>query len=95
MKKDKSLAIENDQDSAKRARQKKLRHKKHMRFWDRLAGFIIVLVLVVGCSCLGLEYIILKGPSPALREQSFLSSSSVAPPMTGTARIPRIAVEPI
>ena len=73
MKKDKSLAIENDQDSAKRARQKKLRHKKHMRFWDRLAGFIIVLVLVVGCSCLGLEYIILKGPSPALRDM-FIST---------------------
>ena len=55
MKKEKTLAIENEQERAKRDRQRKLRHKKHMRFWDRLAGFIIVLVLVVGCSCLGLE----------------------------------------
>ena len=44
-----------------------------MRFWDRLAGFIIVTVLVVGCACLGLEYIILKGPSPALRSM-FIST---------------------
>jgi len=48
---------------------KKLRrHLKWRRFWDRLAGFIIVTVLVVGCGLLGLEYIILKGPSPALRD---------------------------
>ena len=52
---------------------KKLRHKRAMRFWDRLAGFIIVTVLVVGCACLGLEYIILKGPSPALRSM-FIST---------------------
>jgi exopolysaccharide biosynthesis protein len=39
-----------------------------MRFWDRVAGFIIVLVLVTGCFCLGLEYVIIKGPSPALRD---------------------------
>ena len=43
---------------------KKVRHKRAMRFWDRLAGFIIVTVLVVGCACLGLEYIILKGLLP-------------------------------
>ena len=52
---------------------KKVRHKRAMRFWDRLAGFIIVTVLVVGCACLGLEYIILKGPSPALRSM-FIST---------------------
>ena len=73
MKKDKTLEIENDQEKARRERQKKLKHKKHMRFWDRLAGFIIVLVLVVGCGLLGLEYIILKGPSPALRDM-FIST---------------------
>ena len=52
---------------------KKVRHKRAMRFWDRLAGFIFVTVLVVGCACLGLEYIILKGPSPALRSM-FIST---------------------
>ncbi len=62
---------ENEQELARKAeqesRRKKLRRYKRMRFWDRLAGFIIVTVLVVGCFCLGLEYVIVKGPSPALR----------------------------
>ena len=50
-------------------KKKKLRRRlKARRFWDRLAGFIIVTVLVVGCGLLGLEYVILKGPSPALRD---------------------------
>ncbi len=73
MKKKNTLEMENDQDLAKRKRQKAIRHKKIMRFWDRVAGFIIVFVLVVGCACLGLEYVILKGPSPALRDM-FIST---------------------
>ena len=56
------------QEAERERRRKKLRHKKRMRFWDRVAGFIIVTVLVVGCFCLGLEYVIIKGPSPALRD---------------------------
>ncbi len=37
-------------------KKKKLRRRlKARRFWDRLAGFIIVTVLVVGCGLLGLE----------------------------------------
>lgn len=47
---------------------KKLKRRRRQRFWDRVAGFIIVTVLVVGCSCLGLEYVLVKGPSPALGE---------------------------
>ena len=50
MKKKNSLEMENEQDLARRKRQKAIRHKKVMRFWDRVAGFIIVLVLVVGCA---------------------------------------------
>ena len=59
--------MENGQGSP-RERKKLIRHLKARRFWDRLAGFIIVTVLVVGCGLLGLEYVILKGPSPALRD---------------------------
>ncbi len=61
--------MDNGQEIDLAKKKKKLRrHLKARRFWDRLAGFIIVTVLVVGCSMLGLEYIILKGPSPALRD---------------------------
>ncbi len=56
------------QEAERESRRKKLRRYKRMRFWDRVAGLIIVTVLVVGCFCLGLEYVIIKGPSPALRD---------------------------
>lgn len=56
-----------DKEKELARRRKKLRRRRAARFWDRLAGFIIVTVLVVGSACLGLEYIILNGPSPALR----------------------------
>ena len=56
-----------DKEKKLARRRKKLRRRRAARFWDRLAGFIIVTVLVVGSACLGLEYIILNGPSPALR----------------------------
>ena len=68
MKKNKNVDMENEQEIARAQKKKLRRHLKSRRFWDRLAGFIIVTVLVVGCSLLGLEYVILKGPSPALRD---------------------------
>ena len=56
--KNKNIDMENDQE-LERLRKKKLRRRlKARRFWDRLAGFIIVTVLVVGCGLLGLEYVI-------------------------------------
>ena len=55
-------------DNAEIKRAKRLKRRKRQRFWDRVAGFIIATVLVVGCSCLGLEYILVKGPSPELGE---------------------------
>lgn len=55
-------------EKAEKKKVKKMKRRKRQRFWDRIAGFIIVTVLVGGCACLGLEYIILKGPSPALRD---------------------------
>ena len=67
MKKNNYDETENRQEAV--CEKKKLIHRlKTRRFWDRLAGFAIVLVLVVGCGLLGLEYVILKGPSPALRD---------------------------
>ncbi len=56
------------EDSVDLKRAKKLKKRRRQRFWDRLAGFIISTVLVVGCSCLALEFILVKGPSPSLGE---------------------------
>lgn len=57
-----------EEELAQLKKEKKLKRRRRQRFWDRVAGFIIVTVLVVGCSCLGLEYVLVKGPSPALGE---------------------------
>jgi len=57
-----------EEELAQIKKEKKLKRRRRQRFWDRVAGFIIVTVLVVGCSCLGLEYVLVKGPSPALGE---------------------------
>lgn len=53
---------------AEALREKKLRRRKRQRVWDRIAGFIIISGIIIGCACLTLEYIIVKGPSPALRD---------------------------
>ena len=57
-----------EQEAALKKKKKLRRRLRARRFWDRLAGFIIVTVLAVGCGLLGLEWVILKGPSPALRD---------------------------
>ena len=38
------------------------------RFFDRIAGFIIVFVLVIGFSLLIFDYMCIKGPSPTFQE---------------------------
>ena len=53
---------------AEALREKKLKRRKRQRVWDRIAGFIIISGIIIGCACLTLEYIIVKGPSPALRD---------------------------
>ena len=72
MKKNKALGEGiNVEEAALKEKKKKIRRVKSQRrhrFWDRLAGFIIVSVLIVGCTGLGLEYILLKGPSPSMRD---------------------------
>ena len=60
--------IDFEQEKALKKKKKLRRKLKARRFWDRVAGFIIVTVLAVGCGLLGLEWVILKGPSPALRD---------------------------
>ena len=63
---------------AEALREKKLRRRKRQRVWDRIAGFIIISGIIIGCACLTLEYIIVKGPSPALRD-IFISTMDETP----------------
>ena len=50
------------------AKEKRARQKRRRRIWDRICGFFLVTGIVVGVACLGLEYIIVKGPSESLRD---------------------------
>ena len=59
-----------EQEQAAEKRRKKLKRRNAMRVIDRIFGFIMATVIVVGIGCLGLEYVLLKGPSPDLA-QSF------------------------
>lgn len=49
-------------------RRKKARRRKTMRIIDRIFGFFLATGIVIGCACLALEYIIVKGPSPSLSD---------------------------
>lgn len=70
MSKDKQNSIFDDipdEDLKQIEVEKKLRRRKWQgvnRFLNRITGFIIVAVLVLGCSGLALEYKLVKGPSP-------------------------------
>ena len=57
-----------EQELEKLKRKKKAKRKKTMRVIDRIFGFCIATGVVIGCACLALEYVIVKGPSPALRD---------------------------
>ena len=60
--------IGEEQDLEALKKEKKAKRRKRQRVWDRICGFLLVTGIVVGVSCLCLEYIILKGPSPSLRD---------------------------
>ena len=57
-----------EKEAAAEKKAKRARHRKTARVLDRIAGFIIATVVVVGCALLGLLYVIEKGPSPSLRD---------------------------
>lgn len=54
-------------DASKAKKAKKAKRKKFWGVIDRIFGFFLATGIVVGCACLALEFIIVKGPSPALR----------------------------
>ena len=51
-----------------RKRLKKNKQRTTSRALDRIVGFLLVTVIMLGIAALGVEYVFLKGPSPALRE---------------------------
>lgn len=57
---------EREEEKARRKRVARLRG--FGRFINRILGILVVTGIVFGCAGLALEYVLLKGPSPALRE---------------------------
>lgn len=58
-----------EEQEAEALRKEKQRHRRKVAtVFDRIAGFIIATVIVVGCALLGLLYVIEKGPSTSLRD---------------------------
>ena len=55
-------------EAEKKRRNKRARRRKAGRVIDRIFGFILVTVIVVGLAALGLWYILMKGPSTSLRD---------------------------
>lgn len=55
-------------ESERLKRKKKARRRKTWRIIDRIFGFFLATGIVCGLAGLGLEYVLIKGPSPALRD---------------------------
>ena len=66
-KKDNIDEIDQVNQLSERKKKKLIRHLKARRFWDRLAGFIIVFVIVLCSGLLGLEYVRHGASAPCRR----------------------------
>ena len=54
-------------------RQKRAKRKRIRRVFDRIFGFLFATFVMIGVACLALEYVIVKGPSPAMRDRFVLT----------------------
>ncbi len=59
---------EGERDAAKAKKKRREVLNGINRFFDRIAGFVIVFVLVIGFSLLIFDYMCIKGPSPTFQE---------------------------
>ena len=50
------------------ARGKDARQEKAIGIINRVLGFLLTTVILIGIAGLGVEYVLVKGPSPALRD---------------------------
>ena len=55
-------------EAEKLRRRKRATRRKIGTVIDRIFGFILATVIMIGLAGLGLEYVLIKGPSPALRD---------------------------
>ena len=62
-----------EQEEAERQRQAKRRRRTVGTVIDRIFGFVLATLLMLLLFGLGLEYVIVKGPSPAWRDRFVLS----------------------
>ena len=68
-KKEQITELTPDEIEAERLRRrKKARRRKIGTVIDRIFGFILATCIMIGLAGLGLEYVLVKGPSPALKE---------------------------
>ena len=64
-----TIQISTDElNKLERKRLKRNRRRTTSRAVDRIVGFLVATVIMLGIAALGTEYVFLKGPSPALRE---------------------------
>lgn len=55
-------------EAEKLRRRKRAKRRKIGTVIDRIFGFILATVIMIGLAGLGLEYVLIKGPSPSLRD---------------------------
>lgn len=76
-KEDMELDIEEPTPEEKEAerllRRKRRRRRAVRRFFDRVFGFVLATCIMAGLAGLGVEYVLVKGPSPALKNR-FIST---------------------
>ncbi len=65
---DNNLPEITEEELAVKKRERQRRWKRINRVFDRLAGFIIVFVLVIGFTGLAFDYLCVKGPSESFRD---------------------------
>ena len=65
--KDMSTLSPEEYEAEKRRRQKKAHRKSVSRVVNRIFGFVLATVIMFGLAGLGVEYVLLKGPSKTLR----------------------------
>jgi len=71
--KEKILPTDEQLELEQEKRKKKAKRKKIMRIVDRVFGFFLATGILLGVSGLALEYVLVKGPSPALRDTFVLT----------------------
>lgn len=64
---DKNEMSPEEQEAVRADRRKRAKRKSTARVIDRIFGFVMATVIMAGLAGLGLEYVLLKGPSETLR----------------------------